>query len=567
MVVFLAILHAILYALAWPPFDLWFVAMIAPLPLALVAIHARRTTVAVLITAVSQFFMWLWLLRWVVAITPLGYPAFALYMSVWPALMVWMIRRLSRHTAFSQWPMAIMLPVLWVGVEYFRGDVLFHGYPWYQLGHPMIAVPMLVQSADLFGTYFISFLSAMVAGLIVEHVHARRPGFAGGHSTVKRRMILTSLVACVLVCNGVYGYWRMNQSSVLTPGPRILAIQTSVPLDIKKAWSEAEQRTHLDQFIALTREALATTAPPPDLIVWPETMVPGVGFERQTIEKIQEMLDVHGWDLTRLSRGPQTVRTFQRGIAIPMLVGSETWLNTREFTEGTKIRIEPELTYNSAYLINGDLPHQRYDKCFLTPFGETMPYISEWPWLEQQFLNIGVSADMAFNLDSNPKLNLLEMTYRTHEDEAASVRIATPICFEDTVARFCRRLIHADTARSADLVVNLSNGGWFHVSDADRRMHAMTAQFRAIEHRIPMVRSVNTGMSMWVDSCGRIKKVVGDRRYGTARQTGWLVADVQLDARRTLYGRVGEIWPLGCMLASIIMVAFTFRQPRMSLVS
>ena len=38
---------------------------------------------------------------------------------------------------------------------------------------------------------------------------------------------------------------------------------------------------------------------------------------------------------------------------------------------------------------------ERVDKILLTPFGETMPYISRWKWLETQLLDLGARVDEA----------------------------------------------------------------------------------------------------------------------------------------------------------------------------
>jgi len=151
---------------------------------------------------------------------------------------------------------------------------------------------------------------------------------------------------------------------------------------------------------------------------------------------------------------------------------------------------------------------------------------------------------------------------QTSSPKPQAVLIATPICFEDTVARFVRRMIYRDGEKLAHVIVNISNDGWFNTSDADRQLHAMAAQFRAIENRVPMVRCANTGVSVWIDSTGRMRGAVGDGTYGTPRQAGWLLAEVRLDARRTLYGRIGELWPILCLLGTVATLLWTFTPRR-----
>ena len=556
----LACIHAALFALAFPPFDVWFLAFIALLPLALMAICAASTRMALLAAFATQAVMWLWLFRWILPVTGLGYPFLALYMSIWPAAFVWVTRRISLHPVTSRWPVTLVLPVLWVGVEFFRGDVLFYGYPWYLLGHPLVAKPLLVQSADLFGAYFTSFLIAVFAGFAVGVIlQAQRcagsPDDATRRASARRFVTFGGLVVALWLGNLIYGSWRMHQTAPLTRGPGILAIQTNLPQDNKVGWSPEQQTIDVPAFIELTRRAYRESNPKPDLIVWPETMVPSLGFESQTIQDLQ----LFGTKFEHLWKWTVAIESLSRELQTPMLVGTEAWIDTSIVTDPTNPnlrKLDRKRTYNSAYLIQGSPPYQRYDKYFLTPFGETMPYISGWPWLERLFLTLGVGADLSFNLDSNPDIRLLELQTSSAGGDA-KVRLATPICFEDTVARFCRRMAYDSGVKRVDVLVNISNDGWFGKSDADRTLHAQIARFRCIENRVPMVRSVNTGVSVAIDSSGRLTAGLGTGRYGEARQAGWVLAPVQLDSRITLYGRIGELWPWCCLIVTVALVVFT----------
>lgn len=160
---------------------------------------------------------------------------------------------------------------------------------------------------------------------------------------------------------------------------------------------------------------------------------------------------------------------------------------------------------------------------------------------------------MSFNLSSNPDIHIFSPA-----DPAAPSRLpafATPICFEDTVAAVCRRMVWADAAtKRAPLLVNLSNDGWFTDYDECRSLHAQLARFRCIENRVPMVRVANTGYSLAFDSCGRITHRIGSGRYGESRQAGSLLATVKLDARVTLYGRIGDLFAWLCLAISLLLV-------------
>ena len=102
--------------------------------------------------------------------------------------------------------------------------------------------------------------------------------------------------------------------------------------------------------------------------------------------------------------------------------------------------------FNSAYLVGaGPPPYPRYDKVFLAPFGETMPYISNWDWLERALLSVG-AAGMTFDLDRGGEPVRFDVPW-----QGGSVRVATPICFEDAFPALCRRFASLpDGAQSDD---------------------------------------------------------------------------------------------------------------------
>jgi apolipoprotein N-acyltransferase len=275
-----------------------------------------------------------------------------------------------------------------------------------------------------------------------------------------------------------------------------------------------------------------------DLVVWPETMLPVRGLEAE----IRRVL--HRWRQDDELAFADAMLGLVRDLDVPFLVGSPSFAGLdvdeakREFTWTAH--------YNSAYLIDVDGALQRYDKHFLTPFGEVMPYISAWPWLEQRLLALGASG-MSFTLDASPEIRRLRLG-----DDLA---LATPICFEDAVGRVCRRMVYEDGAKRADVLINLSNDGWFGTHDAGRVGHVQIARFRCIENRVPMVRCANTGLSVSIDSSGRVAGVVGEggTRYGEPRRAGWLEAPVRLDERHTVYGRIGEAWPWTCLVATLVL--------------
>ena len=530
----LAAAGALLFGVAFPGVGLWPLAALAPAPLAWLAVRGGRDRVVVPWVFALHMVLWLWLEHWMSDITVLGYPLLCAYLAVYPAAFVWLIRRLAANRRLRGVPLSLLVPVVWVGLECMRGRVVLGGYPWYLLGHPAVELPILAQSADLFGAYFTSFLLAAVSGAVVDLA-----GLAGGVGPRRRALVAAGAVGVCLVANLAYGAWRLGPSSQLVPGPRLLAIQTNLPQSNKIVWGPQEQAVDVPRFIELTTKSVAGAPGPPDLVIWPETMLPGAGLEPASLEVLRGLEDRGALMVV----WPDALVELQGRLGVPILAGSLAWVGEIAETEAGRHWVWRD-EYNSAYLIEGGPPYQRYDKVHLTPFGERMPIIWRWAWLEQKLLALGARG-MTFDLSAADRPRRLRLL----SAPGTALRLATPICFEVTVPWLCRRMAFEGGTKAADVFVNLSNDGWFGDSVAARRRHLQIARFRCIENRVPMVRAVNTGISAAIDSAGRVRASVA------ARTEGAVVAELELDGRSTVYGRLGDAFAWLCLGASLAAAA------------
>lgn len=529
----LAVSHALCVWLMYPSANLWPLAFIAPLPLAWMACRARSLRWALFVTLATQVPLWLWMNGWMAAVSMMGWPLGAVCMSLYGALFVALIRRVACHARLGRLPRAISLPIVWVGLEVLRGEVAFHGYPWFLLGHPLVEWPVLAQSSGLLGAYFTSFLAASVSGALLEWASP------GRGRTTKAGCIVA---AALLLLNLGYGMWSVARPvGEMARQLDVLVVQTNLPQDNKIGWPYERQEEDVDQFILETHRgyrAATSAGQTVDVIVWPETMLPGFGLEPETIE----YLVANRYRPGNVFSGKIIYLASELGV--PMIVGSGSYFGLRAVGS----RWEWDQHFNSAYLVSGDPPFARYDKMFLVPFGEVIPYVSQWPALEHLVLKVA-AAGMKFDVDAGEEPVVLSID--AGQDRW---RIATPICFEDAMSRICRRLVYEGGEKRADVLINLSNDGWFAAHEAGRQQHVQIARFRAIENGVPLVRAANTGCSVAIDSRGFVVERIGEGRYGTGQRPGSLHASVRSDARRTLFGRVGNLWGWTCLAGLVLLL-------------
>ena len=134
--------------------------------------------------------------------------------------------------------------------------------------------------------------------------------------------------------------------------------------------------------------------------------------------------------------------------------------------------------------------------------------------------------------------------------DVRGVRLAPNICYETVLPHVirCQVLDLRAAGREPDVLVNLTNDGWFRGS-SELDLHLICGVFRAVECRKPFLVAANTGFSAWIDADGRILQ------RGPRHDTGTILAEVAADPRDSWYLRHGD-WPAGvCLAASVIFAA------------
>ncbi len=542
--------HAVLFVLAFPPFGLDLLALVAIVPLIIASGRPARPWRTAAGVWLASMLAWGYLHRWIWTndVTGPGFILLTMLMASYPALFVALLAQVRRRKRVALW---IAAPVLWSTLEFLRGHVVFHGYPWFLLGHPLADRALIAAYAPAVGAYGVSFIVAWLNTALAMALSrvARRPRLRMAPRWIGGGAALAAVLVGGLLLHARAGR-LLIEASRATPAMRIAVVQTNVPQSNKRS-SSFEDLERTMAFLLDRTEAAAGSDPKPDLVAWPETMYPGYfGISSDSMAEQRRVgINTVAWHDAML--------VLQSRLRVPIIVGSEA-------LDGLRLELDEQgrlgdfgwdARFNSAFLVDdGAVQPQRYDKMFLTPFGEVMPYLSAWPWLEKQVLALG-AAGMAFDLSAGRAPTALPV--RTH---AGTVPVATPICFEATMPAVCRRLVFDRSgARTARVMVNLTNDGWFGAARGGRENHLLAARWRCMELATPMVRAANTGISASIDATGRVVRLGPDGREPDARPdriAGTMTATVTpAIGGRTLYARTGE-WPMwGMTLVGLAMWA------------
>ncbi len=519
---------------------LWPFAVVAMIPCLVAARKLANSSFRAVLVAALGFVPW-WLVThaWLLNVTIAGVVFLPFILAAFDAVAVYATARLTRsYPALG----LVAFPILWTGLNFFRGEIAMHGYAWGWVSHPLIDAPWLAAPACLVGTYGITFLLASLASAIVHAANTTGPKRLAAPLAV-------GLAWAVLSWIGL----EQSRSAVGTDPVQIAIVQTNVPMDNKLDWTVDQENRDFERFRDLTMRAVADTPDTlrrPDLIVWPETMAPGMTLAPQGLKALNDNnIFVRRADGSRqwATYFADSLLDMSQAVATPLIVGASYIDNLVITTDADdKVRMESDARYNAAFVLrDGKIERQWYFKQHLTPFGEVMPYISNWPWLERQLLSIGAKG-MSFDLASGTEPTILTVPTR----DGRTLRCVAPICFESTNSRLLRRLVYADGARRADVIVNLTNDGWFTFSDLTRRQHLQAARWRSLETLTPTVRAANTGVSAFIGFDGSLLASGIDGHPDAVDIDGLLTGSLTFTDRVPPFALTGNTLGFSCCLLS-----------------
>jgi apolipoprotein N-acyltransferase len=332
-----------------------------------------------------------------------------------------------------------------------------------------------------------------------------------------------------------YGAIRVS-TAAFRDGPKLALLQSNIEQRHKVKGDPAAIKTKL---VGLVERALAGSDRP-DLIVWPETAYPyryividpSVNAETlaNQVRAISTQITAADWQNTQ-RLVIEDLNDLTAKANVPMLVGSLYYHHRNPSLE----------KYNSALLLRpGFAGIDFYHKMHLVPFGEYVPFIETLPWLAILTPYHGQRVpSLSFGRD--PRCLRL-----------GGYVLAVTICFEDTVPQVVARFFPSDgKVGEPDVLINLSNDGWFHGS-AELDMHLAIGVFRAVEHRVPLARAVNTGLTALVDGNGEIRATLPKETDGVLSVT------VPLDDRGSAYSRLGDWLGLSCLAVTIGLLPMGF---------
>ncbi len=348
---------------------------------------------------------------------------------------------LRRLRAHLDLPVTLLAPIVMTALEL----VVPFLFPWY-LAITQAWQRPVIQIADMTGPLGVTFLLVLANGALYDLAHAR----------LRRQKLpwrRAAMAAGVIALALIYGQIRIRQVEARRAAAekvKVGVVQANIGITEKFVPGLREQQLAVHQRLSADLERRGAK-----LVVWPESSYPYY-FRRG---------QAHDW---------ADDKRVQQGFSTPVLFGAITFGGDSPYP------------FNTALMMDG---HGNvtgtFDKNFLLVFGEYIPFYEHARWVQKLIPE-------ASNFARGDSVTAFPL---------GRWRLGPMICYEDIIPSFGNRLGALDP--SPNLLVNITNDAWFGAT-SEPWEHMALSVYRAVEHRLDLVRAVNTGVSAFIDATGRV---------------------------------------------------------------
>lgn len=502
----LALAAALILVFSFPDFEVWFLAWIGLSPL-LIAIEREKASS-------SRSFVLGWLFGtafffgtcWWLTFAPITYAAFppllayallvivcvivGIFPAFFAAIMSFFLRRFGIYGSFAA-------PFAWVFTEFAR--YWMTGNNWNALGYSQAFFEPFLVYARYGGVLFVSFICASFASAIAF-------GFVLiSSSSNKYKYIfgvlpLTLLITAAFLINILNSWVRWTYKGDVVA--YVVALQPNVPMSglTREKWDQLRQR-HVRMAEKALLELRGKEYQParPITVIFPESPM---NFMYEYDAETKTFIDAFA---------------SQNNVNVLFNSAEPNHLDGKFF--------------NSAVMVGPESREiQQYDKIYLVPFGEAVPFPLE-----------GLLPGFVGNFSYGSEHRLFPL---------GEAKAGVMICFESHFGELSRQYVR----NGADVIIEMTNDGYLGPTPV-LRQHLANAVFRAVESKRPLLRVTNVGITAYINEGGEILNPAPvyqeDFRIWTVSKS---------DGGLTFFARYGDWLGWICTLGLIGAFLFGFRK-------
>ena len=428
------LLSGLLLGLSYPPFNFGFFAWIALIPLFYSISKEEKVINKAFFGFLSSFSSNLIILNWMglnsgtsASVAIISYLSLSLYLTIF-----WVAFIISIHFIPKKMEL-FLIPISWIFfVEFLRNIGPLAG-PWMNLSLTQSEYIRIIQLASI-EVHAISFI-VICFNLILYRVLIER-------NTVFLKYFI--VILCSILLFGNYHVNKQNNRSV----EKLVNLSIGQPsIFPDEKWNPNLRLKNLAIMDSLLTISLEEKA---DIIIWPEVAV-------------TSFLANNSYDRIR----------YQNKLSGAYLI---TGIPERKTIDGIN------QNFNSSIILKPDGSFDTYQKIFLVPFAEYVPFFKNWITKMNQFDDIG-----SFYPGSEYKIFNIN-------DFKASILI----CYDSSSPNIVETMVD----NGAEMIFIITNDSY--VGQFMPYQHFQLARLRAVEQRVPIIQSANTGISGIILPSGKI---------------------------------------------------------------
>ena len=424
----------LLLGLSYPPFNFGFFAWIALIPLFYSISKEEKVINKAFFGFLSSFSSNLIILNWMglnsgtsASVAIISYLSLSLYLTIF-----WVAFIISIHFIPKKMEL-FLIPISWIFfVEFLRNIGPLAG-PWMNLSLTQSEYIRIIQLASI-EVHAISFI-VICFNLILYRVLIER-------NTVFLKYFI--VILCSILLFGNYHVNKQNNRSV----EKLVNLSIGQPsIFPDEKWNPNLRLRNLAIMDSLLTKSLEEKA---DIIIWPEVAV-------------TSFLANNSYDRIR----------YQNKLSGAYLI---TGIPERKTIDGIN------QNFNSSIILKPDGSFDTYQKIFLVPFAEYVPFFKNWITKMNQFDDIG-----SFYPGSEYK------TFNVNDFKASIL-----ICYDSSSPNIVETMVD----NGAEMIFIITNDSY--VGQFMPYQHFQLARLRAVEQRVPIIQSANTGISGIILPSGKI---------------------------------------------------------------
>jgi apolipoprotein N-acyltransferase len=412
-------------------------------------------------------------------------------------------------------PLAIWLLIpLWIGYEFLH-TIWDLSWSWLILGNVFAFNTNWIQWIEFTGTSG-GTLWALFVNILIFTILKKNPSLKINSKPIFK--IAASIIIPILVSYLIYSL----RTPLSNPKDKLKTIVVQPNIDPYNAKFVMDFEMQFAKFLNMIKGKVNDKT---DYLVLPETFIIGQGMDEGYINENETLQ----WFRDSL------IKKFPN---LKIIVGADSYrffTNKDVISSTARPYQEPGVyydSYNTALQIDANTV-QLYHKSKLVPGVERMPF----PWLLSPLEGLAIEMGGTFGSLG------IQNERSVFTDKLTSTNVAPIICYESVYSDFVTEYVR----KGANIIFIITNDGWWGNSPGHIQ-HLNYAKLRAIENRLQIARSANTGISCFINEFGEISDATN---Y-------WEEAVIEKDLYKnnspTFYSRFGDLLAYSCVVIFILAI-------------